>query len=64
MSANRKPAWARGQWHEIMYRDRRSPSAYYLDHRRRTKATAEKLAEKMRATGLYKEVWLVEVNRL
>lgn len=52
-------------WWEVWYEgsDRLRP-VNRLDARRRSKATAEKVAEELRSSGNYVRVWLVEVNRL
>lgn len=58
------PPWAKKQWHEIRFVRKGYQGSELLDRRRRSKTTAEKLADEMRATGKYSSVWLVEVNRL
>lgn len=59
------PSWAKSQWYEVHYRSPHNPSGEYrIDRRRRTKATCERIADEMRASGNFLEVWLVEVNGL
>lgn len=60
-----KPQWASKQWWIIWYRFAGTlESARPLDRRRRSKATAERIAQELRDSGNFTEVWVVEVNRL
>ena len=59
-----KPAWSRKQWWLVYYIDPRTERTFVMDRRRRTKATAERAADELRATRSYAKVWTVEVNRL
>lgn len=60
------PPYAATQWYEIWVA---GPGMLYqsgtrLDRRRRRKATAERIADELRSSKNYFDVWLVEVNRL
>ena len=59
-----QPIYAEAQWYEIHYRSAKDEHEYRIDRRRRTKATCDRIAAEMRASGNFLEVWLVEVNRL
>jgi hypothetical protein len=61
-----KPVWAAKQWFEVWCEGAsdHSTQGHRIDARRRSRKTAERIAEELRATRSYVKVWLVEVNRL